>query len=145
MSEDAEYNRRRLSRDESVALLARPLTGVFSTLHQAGWIHSVPVHFLFSDGEIRVLAEAGAVKSRNAMRSGLATLCVDVTEGPVRSYVSVSGPVVIRRSLPAGDLVALDEKYGRTDFAAEWTPAALAEAVLLVLRADRWIAWADWD
>jgi hypothetical protein len=145
MSEDGDDNRRRLSRDESVALLARPLTGVFSTLHPAGWIHSVPVHFLFAEGEIRVVAEAGAVKSRNAARTGQATLCVDVTEGPVRSYVSLSGLVSIRRSLPAGDLVALDEKYGRTDFSAGWTPEDLAEAVMLVLRPDQWIAWADWD
>jgi hypothetical protein len=145
MAEDVDYQRRRLSLDERVALLARPVTGVFSTLHPAGWIHSVPVHFLFAQGEIRVVAEAAAVKSRNAARNGQATLCVDVTEGPVRSYVSVSGPVIVRRLLPADDLAALDEKYGRTDFSAGWTKEDLAEAVLLVLRADRWIAWADWD
>lgn len=145
MSEDVDYNRRRLSRDESVALLARPLTGVFSTLHPAGWIHSVPVHFRFAEGEVRVVAEAGAVKSRNAARNGQATLCVDVTEGAVRSYVSVSGPVSIRGPLLVGDLVALDEKYGRTDFSGGWTREDFDRAVLLVLRADRWIAWADWD
>jgi hypothetical protein len=141
----ADDNRRRLSREESVALLARPLTGVFSTLHPAGWIHSVPVHFLLAEGEIRVVAEAGAVKSRNAARSGQATLCVDITEGPVRTYVSISGPVTIRRPLPPADMAALDAKYGRTDFSTGWTAEDLAEAVLLVLRADRWIAWADWD
>ena len=145
MAEDVDYQRRRLSLDESVALLARPVTGVFSTLHPAGWIHSVPVHFLFAEGEIRVVAEAAAVKSRNAARNGQATLCVDVTEGTVRSYVSVSGPVVVRRPLPAADLVALDEKCGRSDFSAGWTPEGLDEAVMLVLRAERWIAWADWD
>jgi hypothetical protein len=145
MAEDVDDNRRRLSRAESVALLARPLTGVFSTLHPAGWIHSVPVHFRLAEGEIRVVAEAGAVKSRNVAHNGQATLCVDVTEGTVRSYVSVSGPVSIRRPLPSADLVALDEKYGRTDFSAGWTPEDLAAAVLLVVRADRWIAWADWD
>jgi hypothetical protein len=138
----SDFNRRRLTRDESVALLARPLTGVFSTVHPAGWIHSVPVHFLFAEGEIRVVAEAGAVKSRNAARRGEATLCVDVTEGTVRSYVSVSGPVGIRPSLPEHDLAALDEKYGRTDYSTDWD---FADAVMLVLRVGRWIAWADWD
>ncbi|MEV6849512.1 pyridoxamine 5'-phosphate oxidase family protein [Actinoplanes sp. NPDC051411] len=141
--EDWDFNRRRLTRDESVALLARPLTGVFSTVHAAGWIHSVPVHFLFAEGEIRVVAEAGAVKSRNAARSGQATLCVDLTEETVRSYVSVSGPVSIRRTLPAPDLLALDLKYGRTDYAAGFDD--YPDAVMLVLRAERWIAWADWD
>ena len=138
----SDFNRRRLTRAESVALLARPLTGVFSTVHPAGWIHSVPVHFLFAEGEIRVVAEAGAVKSRNVARRGEATLCVDVTEGTVRSYVSVSGPVGIRPSLPERDLAALDEKYGRTDYATDWDSA---DAVMLVLRVERWIAWADWD
>jgi nitroimidazol reductase NimA-like FMN-containing flavoprotein (pyridoxamine 5'-phosphate oxidase superfamily) len=145
MAEDVEFNRRRLSREESVALLARPVTGVFSTVHPGGWIHSVPVHFRFAEGEIRVVAEAGAVKSRNVARHGRATLCVDVTEGTVRSYVSVSGTAGIRRPLAAEDLAALDEKYGRTDFSAGWTPQESAGAVMLVLRADRWIAWADWD
>lgn len=138
----SDFNRRRLSRDESVALLARPLTGVFSTMHQEGWIHSVPVHFLFAEGEIRVIAEAGAVKSRNAEASGQATLCVDVTEGPVRSYVSVSGPVRLHGTLLDADLRGLDLKYGRSDYAAGFDYPG---AVMLVLRVARWIAWADWD
>ncbi|MEU4235946.1 hypothetical protein [Actinoplanes sp. NPDC026619] len=63
----------------------------------------------------------------------------------MRSYVSVSGPVTSRRPPPMGDLVALDEKYGRRDFSTGWTEADLAAAVMLVVRAERWIAWADWD
>jgi hypothetical protein len=137
----SDFNRRRLSHDESVALLAQPLTGVFSTLHRDGWIHSVPVHFLFAEGEIRLVAEAGAVKSRNAEASGQATLCVDITEGPVRTYVSVSGPVGIHRTLPPSDLESLDRKYGRSDYLSFDYP----DAVMLVLRVTRWIAWADWD
>ncbi len=144
-SPPADENRRRLSRDECVDLLTRPLAGVFSTLHSGGWIHSVPVHFLFADGEVRILAEAGAVKSRNAARTGQATLCVEITEGPVRSYVSVSGPVTADRPPPVADLVALDEKYGRADFASGWPESDFAAALILVLRPDRWIAWADWD
>jgi hypothetical protein len=140
-----DESRRRLSRDECVDLLSRPLVGVFSTLHAGGWIHSVPVHFLFVDGEVRILAEAGAVKSRNVARTGQATLCVEVTEGPVRSFVSVSGPVTARRPPHATDLLALDERYGRTDFSSGWDEAALAAALILLLRPNRWIAWADWD
>lgn len=126
-------------------LLARPLVGVFSTLHPGGWIHSVPVHFLFADGEVRILAEAAAVKSRNVARTGQATLCVEVTDATVRSFVSVSGPVTARRAPPPADLAALDERYGRTDFSSGWDEPTLAAAVLLVLRPARWIAWADWD
>jgi nitroimidazol reductase NimA-like FMN-containing flavoprotein (pyridoxamine 5'-phosphate oxidase superfamily) len=138
-----DFNRRRLSSSECAALLARPLTGVFSTLHPAGWIHSVPVHFIFADGEIRVVAEAGAVKSRNVARSATATLCVETTDDEtVRSYVSVSGPAEIRPTLPDADLAALDEKYGRSDYSPGWT---FPGAVMLVIRAERWIAWVDWD
>jgi hypothetical protein len=126
-------------------LLSRPLVGVFSSLHQAGWIHSVPVHFRYADEQIRILAGARAVKTRNVQRTGQATLCVEVTQGPVRSFVSVSGPVAIRRPPPVADLVALDERYSRTDFSSGWDEAGLAAAVLLVLHAKRWIAWADWD
>ena len=141
----ADENRRRLTRDESVALLSRPLAGVFSTLHPGGWIHSVPVHFLFTDGEVRILAGAGAVKARNVARTGQATLCVEVTEGPVRSFVSVAGPVGSRPPSMARDLAPLDERYGRTDFSSGWDEAAYADAVILILRPERWIAWADWD
>jgi hypothetical protein len=142
MSAEPDYQRRRLSRAESVELLDRPLTGVFSTVHPQGWIHSVPVHFVLAEGEIRILAEDGAVKSRNAARTGQATLCVDVSEGPVRSYVSVSGPVELRRPPALADLAALNAKYGRAD---HLSPGELAGAVMLVLQADRWIAWTDWD
>ncbi len=140
-----DENRRRLSRDECVGLLSRPLVGVFSTLHPGGWIHSVPVHFLYADGEVRILADVGAVKTRNVARTGQATLCVELTEGAVRSFVSVCGPVTVRRPPPVADLIALDERYGRVDFSSGWHEAALAAAVLLVLQPQRWIAWADWD
>jgi Pyridoxamine 5'-phosphate oxidase len=142
---DGDENRRRLSRAECVELLSRPLAGVFSSLAEAGWIHSVPVYFAYLDGEIRILSDAGAVKTRNAVRTGRATLCVEVTDGPVRSFVSVSGTVTVRRPPALADLVALDRRYSRTDFSSGWDEAAFAAAVMLVLRPERWIAWADWD
>jgi hypothetical protein len=103
-SEDLDKNRRKLAEDECLALLGRPLTGVFSTISKSGWIHSVPVFFDYVDSEVRVLAEAAAVKTRNAERTGHATLCVETTDGSVRSYVSVSGPVTVRRPPTAEDL-----------------------------------------
>jgi hypothetical protein len=145
--EFVDENRRRLSRPECIGLLSRPLVGVFSSLSTAGWIHSVPVHFLYvvQADEVRILAGADAVKTRNVARTGQATLCVEVTEGSVRSFVSVSGPVTIRRPPLSEDLVALDERYSRTDFSSGWDEAAFAAAVMLSLRPQRWIAWADWD
>jgi hypothetical protein len=144
-SEDLDKNRRKLAEDECLALLGRPLTEVFSTISKSGWIHSVPVFFDYVDSEVRVLAEAAAVKTRNAERTGHATLCVETTDGSVRSYVSISGPVTVRRPPTAEDLISLDARYSRTDFSSGWDDAAFAAAVMLVLRPRRWIAWCDWD
>ncbi len=144
-SAPADDQRRRLTEDECLALLARPLVGVFSTIGESGWIHSVPVFFSYADGEIRVLAGADDVKTRNATRAGHATLCVEATDGSVRNYVSLSGPVTVRRPPSEQDLTALDERYSRTDFASGWDDAAFASAVMLVLVPRRRIAWSDWD
>jgi hypothetical protein len=141
----ADPNRRRLTRAESLDLLARPVAGVFSTVSEGGWVHSVPVFFRYADGECRILAGLAAVKTRNVTRTGQATLCVEVTDGPVRSFVSVSGPVAVRQPPEWEDLVALDERYSRTDFSSGWTDAEFASAVMLIMTPDRWIAWTDWD
>jgi len=140
-----DENKRRLTHEESVELLDRPIAGVLCTLSKAGWIHAVPVHYRYTDGEIRILAGVDDVKTRNAVRTGTATLCVEVTDGPVRRYVSVSGGVTTRQPPDPADLVALDERYSRTDFSSGWDDADLAAAVMLVLRPERWIAWSDWD
>ena len=76
-------------------MLSRPLVGVFSSLSESGWIHSVPVHFLYADDQVRFIAGARDVKTRNVERTGQGTLCVDTTEGHTRSYVSVSGSVTV--------------------------------------------------
>ena len=143
--DDADPNRRRLTRGEAVALLSRPLVGVFSTLGVSGWIHSVPVHFLYTDDQVRFLAGARDVKTRNAQRTGQGTLCVEATDGHTRSYVSVSGAVSVLRPPEASDLLALDRRYARDDFASGWDQESFASAVMIVVGIKRWISWADWD
>jgi len=145
MTQEADPNKRRLTRSEAVELLSRPLVGVFSSLSEGGWIHSVPVHFLYVDDQLRFLAGDRDVKTRNVERSGQGTLCVEVTEGSTRSYVSVSGPVAVQRPPEATDLRALDVKYSRADFAEGWDDESFASAVMIVVSPQRWIAWADWD
>ena len=97
MTQQADLNKRRLTRHEALDLLSRPLAGVFSSLSEGGWIHSVPVHFLYTEGQVRFLAGGQDVKTRNVERMGQGTLCVEVSEGNTRSYVSVSGPVTVHR------------------------------------------------
>jgi hypothetical protein len=31
----------------------RPLEGVFSSLSEGGWIHSVPLHFWYTESQVR--------------------------------------------------------------------------------------------
>ena len=143
--DDADSNKRRLTRGEAVALLSRPLVGVFSTVSVSGWIHSVPVHFLYTDDQIRFLAGARDVKTRNAERTCQGTLCVETTDGHTRSYVSVSGAASVLHPPEPGDLRALDRRYARDDFASGWDEDSLASAVMIVVSIKRWIAWADWD
>jgi general stress protein 26 len=145
MNQEADPNKRRLTRPEAVELLSRPLVGVFSSLSEGGWIHSVPVHFLYPDGEVRFLAGAQDVKTRNVERTGQGTLCVEVTEGSIRSYVAISGQATVRRPPEAADLHALDKKYSRDDHAEGWDDKSYASAVMIKISPQRWIAWADWD
>jgi hypothetical protein len=144
MSEPEAHGRRRLTRAECAELLGRPLVGVLSTVAPGGWVHSVPVHYLWRDGEVRVLCEVGSAKARNAARTGRATLCVEVDEAD-RRYVSVVGDARLERPVRPGDLSELDRIYGRTDFSTGWDEADLAAAAMLVLTPTRWIAWADQD
>jgi hypothetical protein len=145
MVDEADLNKRRLSRDEAVELLSRPLAGVFSSVSDGGWIHSVPVYFLLVEDRIRFLAEARHVKTRNVERTGHGTLCVQVTDGSARSYVSVSGPATVRRPPEPADLRALDERYSRDDFAEGWDEELFAAAVMITIAIERWIAWTHWD
>ena len=139
-----DANCRRLTREECRELLARPVAGVFSSLAEQGWIHSVPVHFLHRDGEIRICCRTRSVKALNVGRSRRGTLCVEVTNGPERRYVTVEGPARVERPATARDLAALDEKYSRTDTAG-WSEADYAAEAVIVITPARWIAWSYWD
>jgi nitroimidazol reductase NimA-like FMN-containing flavoprotein (pyridoxamine 5'-phosphate oxidase superfamily) len=122
--EHGDTNRRRLTPDECRELLSRPVVGIFSSLAKHGWIHSVPVHFVYRDGEVRVLCGTNSVKATNVDRTGRATLCVEATNGTERRYVTVEGPLSVERPAQAHDVIALDEQYKRAD-AADWTGVGL--------------------
>ena len=104
----------------------------------------MPVHFLYRDGEVRILCGTNSVKATNVDRTGRATLCVEVTDGTERRYVTVEGPVRVERPAQAHDVTALDEQYQRAD-AADWTESDYAGEAVVVIRPTRWIAWSDWD
>ena len=134
---------RPLADAERIALLALPLPGVFSTVAPDGSVHSVPIHFVFIDDEIRFIAESDSVKVRNARRTGRATLCVTTTVDEERRYVTVEGPVRIEDGLVQADLEALDHRYGRDSGSA--ADEEYADTVTLVVRPERWLGRADSD
>ena len=134
---------RRLASEELRALLDLALPAVFSTVSPGGWVHSVPVHFLAADGEIRIIAERGSVKTRNVLRTGRATLCVVATIEAERRYVTVEGPTRLETGIAQQDLDALDRRYGHESAAAD--DDEYAESITLVLRPERWMGWADRD
>jgi general stress protein 26 len=140
---DEVFGRRRLDAREREELLALPLPGVFSTVAATGWVHSVPVHFFHVHGEIRLVAERDAVKTRNVHRTGRATLCVVADVGSERRYVTVEGPVRVEDRISQIDLTALDQRYGYDSGSAD--DEEYAGSITLVLRPERWIGWADAD
>ena len=134
---------RRLAHEEQRALLDRALPAVFSTVASGGRVHSVPVHFVFVEGEIRIVAERGSVKVGNVRRTGRATLCVVATIDDERCYVTLEGPTRIEDGIAQQDLDALDRRYGHASAAAD--EKEYAQSITLVLRPERWIGWADRD
>ena len=75
--DDADPNRRRLTRDEAVGLLSRPLVGVFSSLSESGWIHSVPVHFLYVEDQVRFWPALGCEDAECRANGSRHAVCRD--------------------------------------------------------------------
>ncbi len=140
-----DAGRRLLTENERDELLDQPLPGVWSTLAPEGRIHSVPVHFVRRNGEFRVLTGLESVKSRNAIASGRATLCVDmVLDGTDRRFVTVEGTVRVDRPVELEDVLALAKRYGG-HYDEYPNLDSYHEDVILVLEAEHWIAWSDAD
>ena len=134
---------RRLTPAERIELLDLPLTGVWSTVSSTGGVHAVPVHFVRSGEQVRVLTQRDSVKFRNSVRAGRATLCVHVTlAGDDRRYVTLEGPVRVEPAVQRQDLARLDRKYDRDD-AAFFEAPEYRDSVILVLSPERTIAWSD--
>ena len=132
-----------LDEAERRALLDLALPAVFSTVAPDGSVHSVPVHYLFTDERFRFIAEDGSAKVRNARHSGRGTLCVTATVDGERRYVTAEGPVEIEERVVEVDLVALDRRYERESPSAE--DEAYADTVTVVLHPERWLGRADAD
>ena len=136
---------RRLTPAEQAELLDLPLAGVWATVSPSGRVHAVPVHFVQSGDEMRVLTQRQSVKCRNTVQTGRATLCVPTTLGENdRRYVSVEGPVRVESPIRREDLLALDQKYGRDD-ADSFDEPVYRDSVIMVLSPSRVIAWSDTD
>ncbi len=135
------YGRRQLTERERAELLDLGRLGVWSTLTSRGRIHSVPVHYARAGSDILVLTETDSEKYRNAMRSGRATFCVEMTrDGSDRRFVMIEGRVV-SRGAGADDIRLLGERYGDWDETVE----DYVDSVILTLVPERLVAWSDAD
>src|SRR5665213_298822 len=130
---------RRLRESERDELLKEPLTAVLATERKSGGVHAAPVWYLYRGAEFRVITGRSAVKLKNALRTGRATLCVQRSRGNVRRYVTAEGAVRV-------EPCSIEE---RRELWAHYTDESKADAMaagdlsglcVLILVPQRWTA-----
>jgi PPOX class probable F420-dependent enzyme len=90
-----------MSDDERRAfLMSGTRTGILSTVRADGRPHAAPVWFVLDGDVVVFMTGAGTVKGRNLVRSGQATITVDIAEPPF-AYVSVGGAIEVSTDLDA--------------------------------------------
>jgi PPOX class probable F420-dependent enzyme len=120
-------------RDEFLEL---PRSAVFSTVTEAGRVHSVLVWFMWDGEVLKVLTARGSIKHRNVERTGRATLTVHENV----AYVSAEGPVSVR-AVTQDERRDLWTHYAGPEMAAEMvTEDTTAQMVALLLSPETWIA-----
>ena len=122
--------------------LGQPNTAVLSTLSKDGRIHSVPVWYLWQDGQFHILTGDGTPKVRNIQRSGRATLCIDRRAIGKMAFVTAEGPCEIRSGVTYEQRLGLWRHYmgARAEAAIAEVGGNVDESVWLILTPERWIS-----
>ena len=130
---------RELVASERDELLNEPLTAVLATERRAGGVHATPVWYLYRRGELRVITGLATVKLKNAVRTGRATLCVQLSRGNDMRYVTAEGTVRVEPCT----------SHERRELWTHYTDEAKADAMavgdldglcVLVITPQRWTA-----
>ena len=130
---------RRLDDAERDRLLNEPLPAIFATERKQGGVHAVPVWYLYRGGEFRVLTGCDAVKVKNAVRTGRATICVQRSVGDDLSYVTAEGSVRVE-ACTSGERRDLWVHYRNEAEADVKATGDLSAICVLVLTPTRWTA-----
>ena len=130
---------RELRESERDELLKEPLTAVLATERSAGGVHAAPVWYLYRGGELRVITGRDSVKLKNAIRTGLATLCIQRSRGSDLRYVTAEGSVRVE-PCSIEERRALWAHYTDDARAAAMAAADLSGLCVLVLTPRRWTA-----
>ena len=136
----------KLTGAEIEAFLAQPRTAQLVTLRPSGTPHVAPVWFLWKDGRALVMADAAAVKVRNARRNPAVALCVCTPEHPY-NYVTVEGTASITDEGLEDMVRQTCVLYEGQQRGAEFADELLADErlTLIAISVDRFISWKEDD
>ena len=95
-------------------LLARPVTGVLTTVMADGGPQASPVWFLFEDGDVLVSCRSGRVKVRNIRREPRVAFVVFDPDLPAR-YVELRGTATVEADTTPALLDRVARKHGLPD------------------------------
>ncbi len=108
----------RMSAEDQEAFLQQPITGVIATLRKDGMPYTVPVWWLWKDGEIWVTGTTSRVWCKQLLRDPRASLCIEAGR-PRSGHIEFDGHAEAKQ-LPDFDIWPISrllaEKYvGRGD------------------------------
>jgi nitroimidazol reductase NimA-like FMN-containing flavoprotein (pyridoxamine 5'-phosphate oxidase superfamily) len=133
-----------MTRQERETFLADVHVGIISIPEEGRGPLTVPIWYVYSEGELRVVTGKTSRKGRLLARAGRFSLCAQ-TETPPYKYVSVEGPIV---SIEAADLERdrrplahryLGAKTGDRYIERTRNESEQDENVLVRMRPERWL------
>lgn len=133
-----------LSQQEIEEHLAQIRIGHLVTLRANGRPHVAPVWFQWRRGRVTVMAGEGAVKVRNVGRNPQVALSVATEERPYK-YVVLEGEASLTKDDLAEAVRSICLRYDGPQRGPEFAQELLGrgDMVLLEIRVDRVISWAD--
>ena len=119
-----------------------PLLADLATVRPDGSPHVAPVWFRFRDGQVQIVAEAGAVKTRNIHHEPRVSLSVATHDRPYR-YVLISGSAELSREGIPELTRALAIRYQGEEEGNRYADKVLGEMDFCVIniRPDKIISW----
>ena len=126
------------------AFLSQPLIAQLVTLRASGTPHVAPVWFLWDEGRAYVMADAGAVKTRNIRRNPAVALCVSSPDRPY-SFVTIEGSADAGADGLESMVHRICVNYDGPERGPEFARELLADErmALITITPDRIMSWKD--